>query len=645
MIRVAAATALLAMCVTAVGAAHAATPYTVPAPTNATKASCNIPIVMSDGVRLLADLVAPDKPGRFPTVLTVTGYNKGPGQYGTCGASDKLYATHGYNRLTVDDRGTGNSEGTWDSWGARMQQDYKEVLDWITKQPWSDGTVGTTGESYMGITSFLVAETQHPAVKAIWADVPMADAYRDVTLHGGNINAAFIPLWLGLVGGLGALPPSWTPSDPLGGLGTEATHLAGLAQFQGMSVANFSTGGDLAYDGPFYQLRSPETKAGALTIPVAWTGGWFDLFQRGESRLYNDLKLLGPDKKKWFQSPRYHASGNDQWAALGLGTKSAVTLAWFDHWLKHANNGIDRIPSINLWKMGANTWDHPAAWPPPAVTWTRYLLGGGGTLAPTPTAAGADTLPVLPLVGICSRAITQWSAGLALVGTPCETDNRVAEATALTYTTPPLDHDVEITGPIDATIWGALSRPEAELSAVLSDVSPSGQSTQVTDGWLNASQRALDPARTTSIAGQPVIPFHPFTKAAQSAVPAGAAQRYDIEVFPTSQVFKAGHRIRLTIETSDAHDLPPLPAAVNSAGGIFRLLRDPAHPSSVFLPIVPAASATSVQGKSFARADSPPPAALPATGGTPPVAALGPLAIGIALFLRQRYLRGWRPST
>jgi putative CocE/NonD family hydrolase len=624
--------------------------YKVPPATSGTINACDTPITLSDGVRLFADRVSPDKAGRYPTILTVTGYNKSPGPQNSCGASDSLFATHGYNRLTVDDRGSGNSEGSWDSWGARMQQDYKELLDWIVKQPWSDGTVGMTGGSYMGITSFLVAETGHPAVKAIWADVPMADAYRDVTLHGGSINAAFIPLWLGLVGGLGAIPASWTFSDPGTALVTEATHLAGVAGFQGDAVSNFATDGDLAYDGPFYQLRSPETKAATLTVPVAWTGGWFDLFQRGEARLYNALKSLGPDKKKWFMSPTYHTAGNSHWDELGIGSKDAVVLAWFDHWLKRADNGVEKLPSINLWQMGAERWNRPTAWPVPSTAWTTYHLGGGpsgsasslndGTLATTPSAPGSDMLPVLPLLGFCSRSLTQWSAGLVLGGSDCETDDRVAEATALTYTTTPLAADVEVTGPITATIWGTLNRPEANLAAIVSDVAPDGRSTQVTGGWLNASHRAVDAARSIAIGDRTVIPFHPFTKAAQKAVPSGEPQRYDIEVFPTAQTFKAGHRIRLMISTGDAHALAPAPVALNTVGAVFTVLRDSAHPSTLLLPITTASagagSSLAVKGATATANDGR--QTLPATGRDGTVALAG-VAAAIGLLAVRRGAR------
>src|SRR3954453_14552792 len=167
---------------------------------------------MSDGVVLRANVYLPSQSGPVPTVLTVTGYNKDgdgppycePG--GSNAAEDPNMIPAGYAVMVLDERGTGASGGQWDSWGARTQQDYGGVLDGIQRQPWSNGSVGDYGGSYMGITSLLVAEADAQrvaegkprAVKAVWADVPMADAYRDVTFHGGATDAGFIPLWLGL---------------------------------------------------------------------------------------------------------------------------------------------------------------------------------------------------------------------------------------------------------------------------------------------------------------------------------------------------------------------------------------------------------------------------------------------------------------
>src|SRR3954467_6502885 len=225
----------------------------LPSAAHASTAMCNVPITTGDGIVLRANVWLPDAPtGKVPTVLTVTGYNKDTtnptGQAcsgeGGIATADTSLADNGYAVMLVDDRGTGASQGTWDSWGERTQLDYQDVLDWIQKQPWSNGSVATTGGSYMGITSLLVAEADAArvkagkprAVKAVWADVPMADAYRDVTFHGGAIDAGFIPLWLGLTSGPHDLPPSTIFADPQGALNPYAGHLANNFDFAGRKV-------------------------------------------------------------------------------------------------------------------------------------------------------------------------------------------------------------------------------------------------------------------------------------------------------------------------------------------------------------------------------------------------------------------------
>src|SRR4051812_16483891 len=268
------------------------------APAHAMVSMCNVPITMSDGIVLRANIFLPgDGKAKVPTVLTATGYNKDAtnptGQ--SCGTSGALATVnqslvdHGMAAMLLDDRGTGASQGRWDSWGQRTQDDYGEVLDWIQKQGWSNGKVGTTGGSYMGITSLLVAEKDAErvaagkprAVRAIWAEVPMADAYRDVTFHGGAEDSGFIPLWLGLVNGLSDVPPSTATTDPADAGPTYAGHVTGNLAFAGSKVAESTLGGESAYDGPFYRLRSPVERIDKLKIPVAWTGGWWDIFQRG----------------------------------------------------------------------------------------------------------------------------------------------------------------------------------------------------------------------------------------------------------------------------------------------------------------------------------------------------------------------------
>jgi putative CocE/NonD family hydrolase len=564
---------------------------------------CNAPISMSDGVVLRANVFLPKASGRFPVVLTITGYNKDTNNPVGSGCTSASALAPGNTKLLdkgiaimiLDDRGTGASGGRWDSWGQRTQDDYAEVLDWIEAQKWSDGKVGMNGTSYMGITSFLATEQDQKrvregkprAVRAIWANVPMADAYRDVTYHGGAIDSGFIPLWLGLVGALSTVPPSNAMQEPNTALPTWAGHLANWSDFQAQKIVDASTGGDSAYDGPFYRLRSPIEHIADVHVPVAITGGWWDLFQRGEPVLFENL-VNSPDKKIWMM-PQYHGAPDaTSWNKQGVGDEADFEAKWFDHWLNGASNGIESFSPVNLYTMGAERWQHLRRWPLPNTDYTPYYLGTGGTLATEkPSTAGSDTAPLLPVSSPCSRMTAQWTAGLAS-SQLCDTDNSSWEATGLTYTTPPLAHDTQITGLVKADVWAELtSAKDATLVAVLSDVDPSsGRSNQITAGFLLASQRALDPSKGTyTNDGLLIRPYHPFTKASQRPVTPNEADEYQIEIYPTSQVFKEGHRIRLTIGTANTPDTEtPLPDAVNELGTV-TLLHGPGYPSNVLLPV------------------------------------------------------------
>ena len=582
-----------------------------PGAAQASTAMCNVPITMSDGVVLRANVWLPSPTtARVPTVLTATGYNKdatnptGQSCSGSAGiaSANTALADQGYAVMLLDDRGTGASQGAWDSWGARTQQDYQEVLDWVQAQPWSNGSVATTGASYMGITSFLIAEADAArvqagkprAVKAIWADVPMDDAYRDVTFHGGAVDAGFIPLWLGLTTSLSDLPPSTTASDPAGSAQTYAQHLRNGYDFAAQKIVSATTGGDGAYDGPFYELRSPGDRADQIQVPVVITGGWYDIFQRGEPRLFE--RLVNAPVKKLFMSPHYHISSGPAMEDPGLEQK------WFDHWLKGVDNGVQNTPNVNLYPVGGGHWEHYSTWPVPATRYTPYFLTGersgsarslnDGSLSPTAPARGdGDRAPLLPASSPCSRLTAQWTAGAA-AGTPCETDNRAFEASSLTYTTATLTRPMQLTGPVMADVWAELTGArDATLVAVLSDVSPSGQSSQITAGFLLASQRAVDASRSTyTDDGLMIRPFHPFTQASQQPVTPNDPERYRIEIYPTDAIVAAGDRLRLTIATANTPSTAtPVPDLANELGGEIRVLHGGPYASSVQLPLGPGA--------------------------------------------------------
>lgn len=574
----------------------------------ATVSLCNVPITMSDGNVLRANIFLPSTTGHFPTVLTATGYNKDAanpsgqdcsGSQGIAGDEPGL-TEKGYAVMVFDDRGTGSSGGKWDSWGQRTQEDYKEVLSWIQSQSWSNSTVASTGGSYMGISSLLlaeadatrVAEGKPRAVKAVWADIPMADAYRDVTFQGGSINSSFIPLWLGLVGTLSALPPSSTSANPQEAASIYLEHLLNNIEFSGEKVVGSTLGHESSFDGPFYRLRSPVVRAGEIRVPVVIQGGWWDLFQRGEPLLWESLRH-SPDRVL-FMSPHYHVGSGPAMEDPKLKEK------WFAHWLQGTNNGVQRTPKVNLYPVNGSHWEHFTRFPVPETNYQRLHLSGepsgsspvslhdGSLSASPPTTDGGEQAPLLPASSPCSRETAQWTAGAA--STPvCDTNNSTYEASSLTYTTPPLQADTKLTGLTTANLWAQLSTTDATLVAVLSDVEPSGASNELTAGFLMASQRAVDKKLSTYGPERLMIrPWHPFTKASQQAVTPNQPTEYKVEIYPTSAIIKSGDRLRLTIGTANTFSsAPPLPTLGSELGGTITVLHGSRYDSNLLLPIGP----------------------------------------------------------
>jgi putative CocE/NonD family hydrolase len=348
---------------------------------------CNVPITMSDGIVVRANVFLPSQGGRHPTVLTATGYNKDAGNPTgqDCSASqgiagdDPTLTEKGFAVMVIDDRGTGASGGKWDSWGARTQQDYKEVLDWIQAQPWSNSRVATTGQSYMGITSLLIAEADATrvaegkprAVQAVWADIPMADAYRDVTFHGGALDSGFMPLWLGLVNVLSDMPPSSLSANPEEAATIYLEHLLGNAEFAGLKLIGAARGEEASYDGPFYRLRSPVVRASQITVPVVIQGGWYDLFQRGEPLLWESL--INSRDRVLIMSPHYHITEGPPLEDPNLKQE------WLSHWLLKAKNGVQETPKVNLYSINGERWEHFTRFPLPKTKYQRFYLNGAAS--------------------------------------------------------------------------------------------------------------------------------------------------------------------------------------------------------------------------------------------------------------------------
>jgi hypothetical protein len=585
----------------------------------------NLPVTMSDGTVLRVNVYYPAAAGhpargRYPVLLTQTPYGKDiAGSASDVTGESPYLIGRGFIDVVADVRGTGDSGGQFGFFDPQQQSDGVQLVHWAAKLAHSDGRIGLYGASYLGINQLLTVGRlgRHSPVKAIFPIVAGNDLYRDTASDGGLIDLEFGALYVGLTGSLNAVAPvAENPTDPLDTFEVELQHVANLANFDLPLLLDTTFGGDQAFDGTYWQARSPVNALAQVVrdhVPAYLVGGWYDLFQRGEplnfAGLQNALRhrsIYAPMSSRRRSSSRYELTMGP-WYHLTAASHDfdPTMLAWFDHWLKGRRTGITRTRKpAHLYLLGANRYVNESRWPPAALRRTTWFFGAGrsgsapasqndGTLTRTrPTShTGADQISWLPADLNCSRELDQWSMGAFedVAGPskpnsgPCAQNDALTEAGpgSLTYTTAPFGRTTVIGGPVDATLYASSTRPETEMVATLEDVAPNGTATPITTGALLGSLRAVDAARSWRVgAGRYVLPYHPYTAGSAQAVPVGRVTRFDIEIRPTFAELAAGHRLRLTVTTSDLPTLvPPGPDVANLLGGIYSVQRNAAAAS------------------------------------------------------------------
>jgi putative CocE/NonD family hydrolase len=626
----------------AVGAQAASNPPGTTDPVTAYTKTADVRVAMPDGTSLDTDEYVPNKGCPCPVIMIQTPYRKSGS---AVGMFNPYFPSHGYAEIVVDVRGTGSSEGYWSSFGLPEQRDGADLVRYAAKRPFSNGKLGLAGVSYAAINQFLTVEQPGTeAVKAIFPIVPMSDPYRDVVFSGGNTDTGFIPLWLGLVNGLNTIPADDAQKNPGIALNVQSQHLMDIAQFSSQSVADATLGAyesmlpkeaqtfpDQAYDGPYYRTVAPLNHVDRVKVPTFIVGGEYDIFQRGEPLLYRGLDLPN-NQKKLVYGPWYHGSPtanltaddgsapvHDQQGNL-LPSTNNLSLAWFDHWLKGVNNGIDRFPTVETYQIGRGAWAPDGAFPARGTQYQPWFLGGtasgsgakalfDGSLARSAGAAGSTQVPWQSLTGACSRSTTQWTAGI-VASSQCEGDNSSAEQFGASFTSAPFTRDFTVSGPLMADLWVSSTRPDTTIVATLTDVHPDGTSDRVTAGSLVASLRAVSgqSCRTKVIdcsvfvGNIPVIPWHPYTHESQKPLTTGQPTELKIEIFPTSLVVQPGHRLRVSITTGDLpHQGPNASTLANSSGGVDTIYFGGANASRVYVGAVGAASGQQGQPAAAAR--------------------------------------------
>lgn len=583
----------------------------------------NVPITMRDGTVLRADVYYPTvrsgqpATGPFPVIVAETPYGRQAARSGSVGAAVVGYTphlvSHGYIQAVVDVRGSGNSGGTFVLFGAEETADSVEVIDWAAKLPRSTGRVGMLGESYGGIVQLNAAAAAGPGspLKAIFPITAAHSIYRELATSGGIPNIETVPAAGALYGALPVLaPPTYAATDPAA-LATLPGHAKALNEVTRVAIEDYATDGPRVYDGDYWRERAPGNRLAAIVrnrIPAYLVGGLWDIYQEGAPLNYAGLQNAWAGREVFApMAPRQRATGRYQLLmtpAYHMNTGMAGTdldpikLAWFDRWLKNEPNGIDRTRTpLRIIEPGGNQLAF-AQYPPRDPQ--RFSLNEASALTATaPTARrAADTLVYSGATLPCDRATHQWALGGAgvvfdLLGYPDPCTTGVVPQSAgpgqVAFTTAPFPAETVLAGPIAAGLYARTTTADSEWVVEVSDVAPDGTATDLTQGALLGSHRALDERRTWRAPdGSPWLPHHPFTRAAQTAAQPGELVRYDVTIRPAFATIKPGHRLRLTILTSQTPHLLPTPKQqANLIGGVYSLHRNVGAASYVQLPLLP----------------------------------------------------------
>jgi putative CocE/NonD family hydrolase len=546
----------------------------------------NVMVPMRDGVRLATDIHRPAKAGRYPAILVRDPYENGTEARWM--AAGRMWAEHGYVFVFQNVRGREDSEGSFYPYLAEANDGY-DTDQWLARQPWSNGKVGTIGQSYDATVQWLSAPLRSPALAAIAPRMTPFDYYSDVDYVGGALSLGTRIWWAALVGG------RTTQSAPLD-WPTLIWHLP-LDTFDralGMNLPHWRDWiAHPSYDD-YWRPVNMEARLTDMDVPAFSVGGWYDVFLRGTLSSYTGMRkyarsrrardgqrlLIGP----WPHTSRPTARLGD----LDFGPASVLTfdtlyLPWFDHWLKGENAAYQKEAPVRIFIMGENRWRSESEWPLARTHYTNYYfrgdgrangLGGDGKLetqapgaseppdhyaydprVPVPTVGGSLMFPMTP-------------------PGPFDQSKVEARQDVLVFTSASLATDTEVTGPLTVTLYAASSAVDTDFTAKLTDVYPDGKSYNLQDGIIRARYR--ESIRKPTL------------------IEPGRVYQYTIDLWATSNLFKRGHRIRVDISSSNFPRFDRNPDTGHEFGADDRLqiarqtiLHSRRYPSHITLPIIP----------------------------------------------------------
>jgi putative CocE/NonD family hydrolase len=580
-------------------------------------ASCHV--AMRDGVRLAVDVYLPQGrdgtaiAARLPTIAIFTPYYrrfalrpdapKSSEPSVAAGRYRDFFVPRGYAVVVVDVRGTGASFGVRESFRSpKERDDYREIVDWIVRQGWSNGTVGATGVSYVGAAADFAASTGHPSIKAIAPLFAVWDTYSQHYYPGGlllnRLAETYDELMIALDHDrrelLGKFAyykdphlsgPAPVDEDGDGALLRAAIreHLDNFHMPDFIHEFSFKEEG-LPYD-PYFSSASFSPYAYCQgvrpDVAVYSVSGWMDGAGYTNGAIARFLSLPNPNRHlligPWDHGARanvspFRSQADNEFPLL------AELLRFFDHYLVGRDTGLDRESPVHYFTMGEERWRAAPQWPSHDRS-TELFLAGGGRLAATAGAASEDRYKVD--FTMATGPNTRYGRLAAFDVRNYYTDWHGRDARMLCYTSEPLSADHDLSGHPIVTLHLSATEADAALHVYLEDVAPDGTCRYITEGML----RALHRKEQSAPAHHRVIgPFHSYKRTDATPLIPGEIATLRFSLLPTSWRVAAGHRLRFAIAGADAdnfgqvpHGRPPV-LVVRHGGN---------HASSISLPLRP----------------------------------------------------------
>ncbi|WP_158917145.1 CocE/NonD family hydrolase [Caulobacter sp. S45] len=618
----------------------AETPYDV-------SLTSDVMVRMRDGVRLATDIYRPTRdgrplPGRFPVILERTPYGKTTPSRSEIDVRDpvaknraevaRFFVSRGYVVVYQDCRGRYKSEGEFVKYLSDGLDGY-DTCAWIVAQPWCDGKIGTMGLSYAAHTQGALACTNPPGVAAMFLDSGgFANAYQDGVRQGGAFELKQVT-WAYQA----AFESPTVANDPVKVKALRAIDIKGwfarMPWKRGHSpMSPAPEYENYVYDqwehgsfGPFWKQLGIYAQGyydPFRDAPMVFMSSWYDPYPRSATDNYIALSRRKKGPVRLILGPWTHGDRTRTYAGdVDFGPAATIDgnlapdflslrLRFFDTWLKGERNGVPAEPAVRLFVMGGGSgrrnaqgrldhggrWRAEADWPIPDTRNTAFHLHGDGRLTPDPQAAGARPLsydfdPAHPVPSIggtitSGEPVMRGGAydqreGPRVFGCVEPYLPLAARPDVLVFETEPLTADVEVTGPVEAMLWIASDRPDTDFTLKLIDVYPpsedypDGFAMNLTDGIMRVRYR------------------HSWEQ--PEMLKPGEVAQIKVAAFPTSNLFKKGHRIRVDISSSNFphFDVNPNTGAPEGQGLTRQIARntvflDKDRPSHVILPIIPA---------------------------------------------------------